>query len=82
SMGFSNRFRLKKLRFFYNYRRILLKRRRGGPVLPPEIKKHSLRLRHYVANPPPFAQGKLPSGFLVIPHPPPQAAVPLPLWEG
>ena len=25
---------------------------------------------------------RLPFGFLFIPHPPPQAAVPLPLWEG
>ena len=24
----------------------------------------------------------MPSGLFVIPHPPPQAAVPLPLWEG
>ena len=73
-----------------------MKRRRGGPAWPPEksiteglfyklpaefngiISLPQSHLRRASS----LIKGRPPSGFLVIPLPPPQAAVPLPLREG
>ncbi len=78
---------------FINYRCILLKRRRRGPVWPPGRNGGSRcpeceARRNTLGGPPPYGkfsnqfstfnfQLKKPSGLLAIPHPPPQAAVPL-----